>query len=403
MKRKLICLFALSVLLFGCKNLTIEEQVEKIHDEIVSIDTHTDTPLNFLDPDFDMGKWNDVEKTRTRIDFPRMKAGRLDAAFMAVFVGQGERTDEGNEKAKQKAFEIFRAIEKTVSDNNDQAEIAYSADDVFNIKANDKRAVYIGIENGYVLGTNLSLIDQYYEMGARYITLCHTRNNDICDSSTDEPEHNGLSVFGEKVVRKMNETGMIIDVSHISDSAFYDVLKLTKTPVIASHSSVRALCESPRNLDDEMLKALQENGGVIQICILTDYLKEPEPNPTRDSAFNALREKYNHFQNLTEVQMDSARREWRQLQIEYPKKLANVKDVVDHIDYVRDLIGIDYVGIGTDFDGGGGVEDVIDASEMKNITKEMLLRGYTKDEIAKVWGENFLRVFREVEKTGKEI
>ena len=194
---------------------------------------------------------------------------------------------------------------------------------------------------------------------------------------------------------------MIVDVSHISDSAFYDVLKLSNAPIIASHSSVRAICDNPRNFDDKMLYALKDNGGVIQICILSDYIKEPAPYPERDSAFQALRVKWNHFQDLTEEQYSQASKEWRALNIEYPKDLATVSDVVDHIDYVVNTIGIDYVGIGTDFDGGGGLEDCKDVSEMKNITIELLKRGYTKEEIKKIWGENFLRVFREVEQKGK--
>jgi membrane dipeptidase len=198
-------------------------------------------------------------------------------------------------------------------------------------------------------------------------------------------------------VKEMNRLGMLIDVSHISDSAYFDVLKLSKTPVIASHSSARAICDNPRNFSDEMLYALKENGGVIQICILSDYVKTPPSYPERDSAFQALREKYNHFEGLTEEQYNQAGKDWRALGRKYPKELATVANAVDHIDHVVKTIGIDYVGIGTDFDGGGGLKDCKDASELKNITLELLKRGYSKEEIKKIWGENFLRVFRAVE------
>jgi len=402
MKLKVFNVLFISLLIVfsSCKQKSLEEQAEKIHDDIVSIDTHTDTPLNFLDPDFDIGEWNNYEETRSRVDFPRMEAGRLDAVFMAVFLGQRERNAEGNLQAKKRALKIFDALHKQIAEYPEMAEIAYKAEDVYRIKKSGKRAVYIGLENGYPIGNELNMVKEFYDLGARYITLCHTRNNDICDSSTDPdgPEHNGLSNFGEKVVKEMNKLGMIVDVSHISDSAYFDVIKASKTPVIASHSSVRALSDSPRNFSDEMLYALKENEGVIQICILSDYIKESAPNPARDSAFNALRKKYNHFNDLSEEEHQKAVMEWRETDKKFPKELATVSDVVDHIDYVVNTIGVDYVGIGTDFDGGGGVEGCMDASQMKNITIEMLKRGYTKNDIKKIWGENFLRVFRKVEK-----
>ncbi|MCB2196082.1 MAG: dipeptidase [Bacteroidetes bacterium] len=389
----------LTMLSYSCTEKTIEEKALEIHDEIVSIDTHSDTPLNFLEEGFDIGKWNNFDSTYTRVDFPRMKAGRLDGIFMAVFVGQGPRTEDGNQQAKERALEIFDALHDQIDQYPEQAQIAYRADDIYKIKKEGKSTVFIGLENGYPVGNDLENIKEFYDLGARYITLSHTRNNDISDSSTDKngSEFNGLSKFGEDVVQEMNRLGMIIDVSHISDSAYYDVLKLSKAPIIASHSSVRAICDNPRNFDDDMLHALKENGGVIQICILSDYIKEPEPYPARDSAFQALREKYNYFRDLSEEEYKQASKEWRALQIEYPKDLATIADAVDHIDYVVKTIGIDYVGIGTDFDGGGGLADCRDASEMKNITIELIKRGYTKEDIRKIWGENFLRVFRQVE------
>ncbi|MCK5028633.1 MAG: dipeptidase [Bacteroidales bacterium] len=403
MTLKRISALLLIIFVFGSCNKDLNQIADKIHSEIVSIDTHTDTPLNFLDENFDIGKWNNFDSTHSRVDFPRMKAGKMDATFMAVFVGQGQRTEEGNLKAKNRALEIFNALHQKVNLYPEQAEIGLKADDVYKIKKSGRSTVYIGIENGYPIGNDLNMIQEFYNLGARYITLCHTHNNDICDSSTDKngPEFDGLSKFGEDVVKEMNRLGMIIDVSHISDSAYYDVLKLSNVPIIASHSSVRAICNNPRNLDDEMLHALKENGGVIQICILSDYIKEPPPYPERDSAFQALRVKWNYFQDLTEEEYNKASNEWRALNIEYPKELATVADAVDHIDYVVKTIGVDYVGIGTDFDGGGGLKDCKDVSEMKNITIELLRRGYNKEEIKKIWGENFLRVFRKVEQKGK--
>jgi len=234
-------------------------------------------------------------------------------------------------------------------------------------------------------------------MGANYITLCHTRNNQICDSSTDTTEHNGLSSFGEEVVGKMIELGIMIDVSHISDSSFYDVIELSEVPIIASHSCARAICDNPRNLTDDMLVKLADNGGVIQLCILSDYVKEIEQDPLRDSLKQAVREKHNNFKDLTDDQWKDARKDWYAVDSIAPRKLATVSDAVDHIDHIVELIGIDYIGIGTDFDGGGGLADCVDVSQLPNITKELVARGYSEDEIRKIWGGNLMRVMSEVQ------
>jgi membrane dipeptidase len=277
--------------------------------------------------------------------------------------------------------------------------------DAYRLEKEGKRAIFIGIENGYPIGNDISLIQDYYDRGARYITLCHTRNNDICDSSTDDngPEHDGLSQFGEEVVKEMNRLGIMIDVSHASDASFYDVLQLSNTPVIASHSCARAICDNPRNLDDDMLRALADNGGVIQMCILSAYVEEPQPNPERDSARAALREKWNNWDNLSDEEMKLARKDWQDMNVQFPRKLSSVKKVVDHIDHMKEVAGIDHIGIGTDFDGGGGVEGCYDVSEMGNITIELVRRGYTEEEIEKIWGKNLMRVMSQVEEYAKNI
>ncbi len=199
----------------------------------------------------------------------------------------------------------------------------------------------------------------------------------------------------------MNRLGMIVDVSHISDKSFYDVIKLSKAPVFASHSSCRALCENPRNIDDNMLQALKKNGGVIQICILSNYLKAPEANPELEAKLKELREKYGDNSNQPDSVRRRVRSEYRALQKKY-EKLATVKDAVDHIDHVVQVIGIDYVGIGTDFDGGGGIEGCKTVADMKNITIELVRRGYSKTDIEKIWGGNVMRVLRDVEKISKK-
>jgi membrane dipeptidase len=396
----IIFLLSGTILLAGCTNVDqqLEKKASKIHASILTVDTHCDTPMDFSDPNFDLG----VRSEEGCVDFPKMKEGGLHAEFFAVFTGQGPRNDSAYNVVHQKALDIFNAIHKNVEKNSSVAGIALSPGDAYRLKKERKIAAFIGVENGYPLGKDLTRIRQYFDLGARYISLSHSKNNDICDSSTDPdgPENEGLSPFGIRVVEEMNMLGMMVDISHISDKSFYDVLKLTKTPVLASHSSCRALCGSPRNLSDDMLLALKENGGVIQICILGNYLKTPEPNPEMEQKLKELGTKYGDYNGLADSVKKLMRAEYRSIRKTYEKP-ATVKDVVDHIDHVVQVIGIDYVGIGTDFDGGGGVEGCRTASDMKNITVELLRRGYSKAEIAKIWGENVMRVMQKAEDYAK--
>jgi len=374
------------------------EQAVELHKNMVTIDTHTDTPMEFIRQGFDFSGEKNTARG-SRVDLLKMEKGGLDAAFFAAFISQGECTPEKYAKVNAKVIDILNAVHLKVAEYPNRAEIATTPDDVYRLKKEGKRAIYLGVENGYPIGTDISLIKNYYDLGARYITLCHTRNNQICSSSTDKDTLNdkGLTDFGKDVVKEMNRTGMIIDVSHISDKSFFDVLNLSSAPVIASHSCSRAICNNPRNLSDEMLVKLAEKGGVVQMCILSDYVKKLERTPKRDSARHALRDKYNNFQDLTPAQDSLVSIEWTQIEEKYPQKLATVSDVVDHIDHMVKVMGINHVGIGTDFDGGGGVDGCKDASQMINITVELIRRGYSDSDIKKIWGENFLRVFRQVE------
>jgi len=390
--------FALIILILAsCE--TIEEKAERIHNNVFTLDSHTDTPLKFMNDEFDISVEHDAHKGGGKIDIPRMEKGGMDAAFFAVFIGQGSRDSAGHANAFQKSDEIFNAVYKTIEANQLKAEIALTPADGYRLAKKNKRAIYLGIENGYALGGDINNLSYFYKRGARYITLVHTKNNDIADSSTDKngPEYNGLSAFGKNVVRRMNELGIIVDISHASDSAFYDVLKCSKAPVIASHSCSRALCDNPRNLTDDMLVALAKNNGVIQMCILSDYVKKIDQNPERDSAKAAFRARHTNWDNYTPEQRARGIREWYQLDVDFPPKLANVQDVIDHIDHMVKVAGINHVGIGTDFDGGGGVNGCFDVSEMGNITLELVKRGYNEKEIEKIWGGNFMRVFRDVE------
>ncbi|MBL1215320.1 MAG: membrane dipeptidase [Ignavibacteriae bacterium] len=389
---------------FGCeKEISKENQLimhtAELHEKIITIDTHVDTPLRLYRSGFNLGEMHDSHQGGGKLDFPRMVQGNLDAAFFAVFVGQGERTPEANEKIKKRAFAIIDSINVQLELNKDDAEFAGNVLQLKNIVSNGKRAILFGMENGYPVGSDLSLVKTFYDKGILYITLCHTKNNDICDSSDDPDgaEHNGLSEFGKEVVKEMNRLGMMIDISHVSDKSFYDVIELTEAPVIASHSCTRALRDHPRNMTDEMIKTLAKNGGVIQIAFYSDYIKKTKPNPQRDSARQALRDKYNNFKDLSDEEHAAASNEWIEIDRIYQKDLATVSELVDHIDHVANLVGIDHVGLGSDFDGGGELEDCYDVTAIGNVTHELVKRGYSDKEIEKIWGGNLMRVFTNVE------
>jgi len=401
---KYICLLFI-FFVFSCKmtETKLVEKANRIHDKILTIDTHTDTPLQLVDTLFDFSQKHDPKKVSSKIDVPRMLDGGLDAVFLAVFVSQGARNDAGNNHAMEAAEKSFSAIERMLERNKNDLVLATNPEDAYLIQRKNKRAIYIGVENGYAIGNRIDLLESYYKRGARYITLCHSLNNDICTSSTDSSNGKGLTAFGKKVISEMNRLGMLVDVSHISDQAFYDVVSFSKAPVFASHSCSRAISNHPRNMSDSMLIKLKENGGVIQMCILSEYVKRSKPNPPRDSLMKNLRARYKDFSSMTKQEIDSFRAERKRIDLKYPTELATVSDVVDHIDHIVKLIGIDYVGIGTDFDGGGGVKDCFDISQLRNITIELVRRGYSEKDIEKIWAGNFMRVFRKAISISHEL
>lgn len=367
------------------------KKARAIHARVLTLDTHADAPINLQKDGFDLGVAHEVKKGGTQIDFPRMKQGGMDAMFFAVYMAQGPRTPEGHARAKEKALDIFDRIHTSLRKYPNLAELATSPADAYRIEKLGRRAVFIGMENGYPVGEDLSLLKTYYDLGCRYITLSHFANNAICDSATDPdgPVHNGLSAFGREVVAEMNRLGIMIDVSHVSDKTFYDVLALSKAPVIASHSNARALCEFPRNMSDEMIRALAAKGGVVQVNFVSDYLRKP--SDAHRQALNSVRMAgvgkvlTPDVEARIEAKTDSIKRV-------YASERASVVDVVNHIDHIVKLVGIDHVGIGSDFDGGGAVNGVEDVSQIENLTIELVRRGYSEAQIAKIWGGNLLRV-----------
>ena len=376
-----------------------------IHDRVLTVDTHADTPLRMIQPGFDMGERHDPNETGSKVDYPRMIEGGLDGIFFAAFVAQGARDDEGNVGAKTLCLQMIDSIVASTEKYSDLVGLALAPEDAYELEKQGKRAIYIGIENGYPIGNDVSNVQEYFDKGVRYITLVHSSNNDLADSATDEkgPEHGGISELGMRVVREMNRLGIMVDVSHGNDSVFYDAIKISQAPIIASHSNARSVTNSPRNMTDEMLRLMAENGGVVQLTMLRSYLMDMPENHERDSAMAVLREKYSNTGTLTDEERQQARKEFQALNEKYPSPLANVGHVADHIDHIVKVAGIDHVGIGCDFDGGGGIEGVFDVSEVKNITIELVKRGYKEEEIRKIWGGNIMRVFRDVQATAEKI
>lgn len=376
-----------------------------IHDRVLTFDSHADTPLRMIEPGFDMAQRHDPNDTGSKVDYPRMKEGGLDAIFFAAFVAQDIRDDEGHSRAKTLGLQMIDAVIESTEKNKDIVGLALDPEDAYELEKAGKRAIYIGIENGYPIGHDLSNIELFYDKGVRYITLVHSTNNDLADSATDSkgPEHDGISELGEQVVKEMNRLGIMVDVSHGSEQVFYDAIEMSKAPIIASHSNARAVTNHNRNMSDEMLKLMSKNGGVVQLTMLSDYLRDKPENPAFDEAVKELQASLPPFGDMTREQRNNYRKARNALNEKFKVPSATVKHVADHIDHIVKVAGIDHVGIGCDFDGGGGIEGIFDASEVMNITIELVKRGYTEEQIEKIWSGNLMRVFGEVQAIAKQI
>jgi membrane dipeptidase len=393
----IVTILLISVLSTQCLFSQNSKKANKIHHRAYVIDTHTDAPMKLVESNFNMAERH--EAPDSRIDFPRLREGDVDAVFFGLFTSQRERTPENYDKAYRLANQMIDSTYAAIGRNPGMVAIAISPEDVIRISKQNKTAICLGMENGFPLAKDVSRVSEFYKRGVRYITLCHTSNNDICDSSTDPlgSESNGLSSFGKEVVTEMNRLGMMVDVSHISDKAFYDVLALAKAPVIASHSSARALCDHPRNMSDDMLRALAKNGGVIQICILGDYIVAADTTTVNYHKHQELRARYNNWKFSSDDERHRAWMAYDSIDNNFPPALPTIAQAVDHIDHVVKVAGIDHVGIGSDFDGGGGLADCVDVAGYPKITAELLKRGYSEKDIDKIWGGNFLRVWKAVE------
>ncbi len=398
------------------------DKAKKIQDKIITIDTHADINVNnFTDES------NYSMNLDTQVNLPKMEAGGLDVAWFIVYTGQDEMNAEGFEAAYNNAMQKFIAIHKLVNElAPDKIGLATTSEEVRQIHASGKKVAMIGVENGYPIGENIKNVKKFYELGARYMSLSHQGHSQLCDSNTGEENdvwlHNGLSDLGREVIAEMNKYGMMIDVSHPSKESIKQMFELSKAPLIASHSSARELCDHSRNLDDELLLLFKEHGGVVQTVAFSGYVNT-EKNKAFSEARNKVYEKKAEEMNFSILERDSISNlpqadrniyyaEFQKIRTAAEGDVAKLKeeiqpvavsDFVDHIDYMVDLIGIDHVGISSDFDGGGGIEGWQDASETLNVTAELVKRGYTEKEIAKLWGENLLRVLDEVQAVAREI
>ncbi|MDG2087666.1 MAG: dipeptidase [Arenicellaceae bacterium] len=372
-----------------------------IHDSVLTIDSHDDIPFNFATEAVDP-----LNAIRS-VNLEKMRSGGLNTAFFIVFVGQNERTEENYAQAKVDAMTKFDAIHRMTDEMYpDLIELAYTADDVERIHASGKLVAAIGIENGYVIGKDLSLLERYHALGARYITLSHGGHNDIADSSRvrpeygdEESEHDGISVFGEEVIAEMNRLGIMVDISHIAKASALDAIRLSSAPVIASHSNTTAIRDHFRNMDDETLLALRDNGGVMQATALAEFVKAQTPEQQKATSELLAGFGVERFRDVVALSIDE-----RDTIVDGLREIGfpDVGDFIDHVDHAVDLIGIDHVGLSSDFDGGGGIIDWMDAGETFNVTFELVRRGYSHEDIAKLWGGNLLRVWREVEKVSAE-
>lgn len=326
----------------------IFRQAKELHQRIVTLDSHTDTPMIFP------GHFNIGEKQGGKVNLPFMEEGRIDAAFMVAYIPQGERDEASLAKATAYAEERLKEVIRQEQLNPTRMGIARTPDDLLRLKQAGKKAIFLGIENGYALGKEVNNVRKFCDMGVSYITLCHNGDNDLCDSARGKGEWKGLSPLGKQMVAEMNRLGVMVDISHAAESTFYDVLACSRYPIIASHSSARALCNHPRNLTDDQLKAIAGQGGVVQLCLYKGFINEEAEK-------------------------------------------ASVSDAIRHINHMVDLIGVEHVGIGSDFDGDGELIGCRASNELINITMHLLKEGYSETDISRIWGGNFLRVMRQVQ------
>jgi membrane dipeptidase len=398
MSRRSALILTSACLVAACATAPQTLDVADVHDRTLIVDTHIDIPLTY------MTEIDPTSMTELQVDLPKLAAGKLDSGFWIVYTPQAELSDEGYADALDIATTRVTAITALTDTHSDDFELALTADDVRRIVAADKHAVLMGMENAFPLGPDLSTLDDWAGKGIRYVGITHFGNNQFGDSSNPHPERDGgvgtwggLSPLGEQLVGRLNDLGIMVDVSHTGKLTMMQAAELSRTPIIASHSGVKAVADTARNLDDEQLRKIRDVNGVAQMVALGAYVKLP--TPAQQAARDALDAEFGDRSGWDQVKRDAYMKGRAAITAMAPE--ANVSDFVDHIDHAVKIAGIDHVGIASDFDGGGGVDGWQDASETENVTAELIARGYSEVEIGKIWGGNLLRVMEAVEAGAK--
>jgi membrane dipeptidase len=374
----------------------ISAAARTIHDAAIVLDTHFDTPALFSRPGWDFGDRHSVTVDGSQVDLPRMIDGGVDGGFFAIFTPQGQRTKAGDDAAR--AYGLARAVEirEMLVKHGDKIELATTADDAARIAAKGKRFAYMSMENASPMAGDVGMLQAFYALGVRMVGFAHFKNNDFADSATDKPEWNGLSPKGVALLAEMNRLGIIPDPSHSSNAVLDQILDLSKTPVVLSHSGAAAVFDNPRNVPDALIQKLAAKGGVIQINAYSPYMVPTAANPERDKALAALAAKYAGRQR-TEAEVVAQTAERRAIMAKYPMMRANLDDLMRHVIHTIRLVGVDHVGLCGDFDGGGGVDGYDSIADLPAVTERLVKAGYSKDDIAKIWGGNVLRVMRETQ------
>jgi membrane dipeptidase len=375
-----------------------------VHEQLLTLDTHLDTPANFASAGWDIMQVHSVASDLSQVDYPRLVRGGLDGGFWAVYTPQGPRTPGGNAHARSAALQTALHIREMVARHHEHFELALRAEDAAPIALRGKRVVYLSIENSYPLGQDLSLMQDFYALGVRMIGPVHFSNNDLADSSTDPKgkEWSGLSPLGKEFVREANRLGMILDASHASDDVFDQLLELSKAPIILSHSGCKAVFDHPRNIDDDRLRKLANAGGVLQVNSLSDYLIATPANPQRKEAMGKLFAQFTELSALGAEGRATLARERLAIDKNFPAPRASFDDYMQHLLHALKVAGPEHVGIGADWDGGGGVTGMEDVADIPKITERLVAAGYSKTDLANIWSGNVLRVLRAVEQLAEK-
>jgi len=369
-----------------------------LHERILVLDSHLDTPANFARAGWEIQADHSTWGAFSQVDLPRMRDGGLDGGFWVIYTGQGDRSPRDNLRAQEHGLVRLTEIRETVAAHPQDLAIAYRADDAVHIAAAGKRVVYIAMENASPLAADPGLLKVYHRLGLRMLGITHVRNNEFGDSSNTAPEWNGLSPAGKALVADANRLGIVLDASHASDAVFDQLLELSRAPIVLSHSGAKALYDHPRNIDDARIRRLAARGGVLQVNAYGGYLVPVAESAERRRELDALEAKLGGYDTLDEAGVLAWLAAEAQIDARHPVRKATFDDYMRHLLHILEVAGVDHVGIGADWDGGGGVDGLEDVTHLPRITQALLDAGYSEQDVEKIWGGNLLRVMREVER-----